>query len=178
MSVEELYINVNLTWSCKKSCEYPSISHHLRNVFGNKSEYMINILYIKNHLLWPSESYQTRKSLFLFVVDFFCYKLNFFVVFFLSSFMSNVIFTFCFVVKYRSHLRQKKFPKMNSHETVYLLNAVNDLRQHTVSCSVHPQVKLLVANCPSVWLYNTNPFHVDLSVACALITNIPRSVKT
>lgn len=39
------YINVNLTWNCKKSCEYPSISRHLLNVFGNKNEYAIWLIY-------------------------------------------------------------------------------------------------------------------------------------
>lgn len=65
-------INVNLTWNCKKSCEYPSISRHLLKVFGNKYEYryMINILYIKKQLQWASESYQTRKWSFLFFLFF------------------------------------------------------------------------------------------------------------
>lgn len=62
-------INVNLTWNCKKSCEYPSISRHHLKVFGNKYEYcyMINILYITKQLLWASESYQNSKWSFLFV---------------------------------------------------------------------------------------------------------------
>lgn len=88
-------INVNLTWNCKKSCEYPPISRHLLKVFGNKYEYryMINILYITKQLLWASESYQTRKWSFLFV-SFFTGSSFFYVSFFV--FLSNVISMFCF----------------------------------------------------------------------------------
>lgn len=78
-------INVNLTWNCKKSCEYPSISRHHLKVFGNKYEYcyMINILYITKQLLWASESYQNSKWSFLFV-SFFNLWLIFLCLFFSS----------------------------------------------------------------------------------------------
>lgn len=89
-------INVNLTWSCKKSCEYPSISRHHLKVFGNKYEYccMINILYITKQLLWASEPYQNSKWSFLFV-SFFNLWLIFLCLFFFV-FMSYVIYMFCF----------------------------------------------------------------------------------
>lgn len=58
---------------------------------------MINILYIKNQLLWASESYQTRKSSFLLCFPFFFLLVAHFSVSFVV-FLSNVIYMFCFFV--------------------------------------------------------------------------------
>lgn len=95
-------------------------------------------------------------TVFVSVVYFFCYKLNFFCVF-LVIFYVKCYFYILFLCKLSLWLKTK-----NSQRWILMNQCISwtlfheNLKQHTVSYCEHPQVKLLVANCPSVWLHNTN----------------------
>lgn len=155
--------NINVNLNCKKSCEYPSISCHLLKVFGNEYRYMINILYIKKQLLWASDSYQTRKCSFLF---FLFYSWLIFLCFFCCLFVQCYLYVLFLLkesswllsilagIAIKEHIQRKCFRYLSQRSTQAI-----------------PQY-----NPISDYLRSWHTTHVDMSVACAFIITMIRSV--
>lgn len=146
------------TWHEVVSVSVLLFPRHLCDVLGHKYEETVHISYIRNHLLWFSESCQTRKSLFCSVsfCDLFCQMFFFFCFFFTFS---------CIFWKCLSCYRQRP--------------------EDEVSCG-GPQLRHSFPHSPfresfsvslSARLYDTNASHVGSSLACALMTTLPRCAK-
>lgn len=87
MSVEE-HIDVNLISNCKKSCDHYLISRLLLNVFRNKYDMNIWLIWISNmygllNPKWPSNDF------------FFLMMFSIFYFFFVSAYFSIYFFRFC-----------------------------------------------------------------------------------